>query len=127
MKFDLENLNPGIWFTHDEGGKIQVRAIPLEALKKIERQTTKKRVEYKRGQRLEYTDVDDEKQNELIWDYCIISWKNIEDDNGKPIECTKKNKIDLMNKSVVFATWVAESIEIAAESYHRAKEKSEKN
>ena len=127
MKFDLNDLNPPTWFTHEQGGQIAVRAIPINITKKIERDTTKKKVEFKRGQRFEVLNVDDEKQNEMMWDYAIVDWKKITDDKGAPLECTKKNKVALMNGSVLFATWFAECFEIVSDQFQREKEISEKN
>lgn len=114
MKFDLDDLNPAVWFDlpdDDDGGRVQVRTCAGGDLEQIIKETTKKRVEYKRGQRYEYIESDDEKHQRLLWDFCIVDWENIYDAKGKKIPCTIENKLLLMKHSIPFATFVGECLE----------------
>ena len=135
MKFDLKNLNPGTWFTFpdqdevDEAkkAKISVRIAAVEDVRTIKAKTTSKGVEYKvvrdkRGpgipKRFEFearTSAQEQLEQEMLWDLAITDWKNLEDNAGTFIPCTKDNKITLMSGSVPFATFVAECLGKLAE------------
>jgi len=113
--FSLKDPNPGIWFKFDEedpqSGEIAIRAVNQAKRKEIQSKTVKRKVEYKHGQRFEYHDTDDDVFSELLWDYVIADWKGLEDDDGKPIECTRDNKLFLMLNNVGFAAFVAQCME----------------
>lgn len=142
MKFNLKNLNPGVWWTFPgqedaidellDGGeekkaKICLRIASVEDVRGIRAQTTTKVVEHKllrdkkgpaTAHTLIYNDRSPEQEREeqeLLWDLAIVDWKNIEDSTGANIPCTKDNKIALMGGSPEFAAFVAECLVKLAE------------
>jgi len=130
MDFNLEDLNPGVTFYFDdaepEKGSVTLRACPGDVMADIEKKTTTKRVEYKRGQRFEVVDKKEDKWRELFYDYVILGWENISA-NGAPLECTKENKLTLMGQSPVFAVFVADRLEKLNNELIDRAEAAEKN
>lgn len=116
MDFNLDNK--GTWFYFDEdnekNGGICLRALPSEEAQKIARRTTKQKVEYKKGQRYEYSKIDDELNISLILDYCIVDWANVSA-NGAELECNTQNKKELLSKSISFSNFVTEKLEVVNE------------
>ena len=121
----------GKWFEMEGGGKVELRSLSYDALKKIDKQVSVKRVDFKKvegtPERFEYKETNEDLQNELFWDYCIISWENLFDSKEKEIPCTKDNKVLLMTKSVMFARFISDSLQILAESEAKQTEALEKN
>ena len=113
-KFSLKDPNPGIWFLFNENdpnsGRICIRILNSAKGQEILKAITKKRVEYKQGQRFEVLDVDEDKRSQMLWDYTIVSWERLEDDDGKPIECTPENKAKLISENIGFASFVGSCI-----------------
>lgn len=112
MDFNLENK--GTWFYFDKEdeskGGVCLRALPSQEAQRIGKKTTTQKIEYKRGQRFEYSVTDDELNLSLILDYCIVEWKEVSA-NGKELECDTKNKKELLSKSIVFSNFVTEGLE----------------
>lgn len=131
MKFNLKDPNPGAWFDLVEGkpeeGRICLRQLNHDAARALEKQTTKRQVEYKKGQRFEYTDSDPDLYTELLWDYCILDWQGIEDEKGKPIPCTRENKVVLMRGSLEFQRMVAEGLDRLSADFEERKKALRKN
>jgi hypothetical protein len=111
----MKDPNPGAWFKFNEddpkSGEISIRAVNAAKRREIQKKCIKQKVEYKHGQRFEFTESDDDLFSEMLWDYVIADWHDLEDDDGKPIECTKENKIFLMLNNVGFALFVNECLE----------------
>lgn len=135
MKLKKE-LNAGVWFDMPDdldSTRVCLRVLGIGELKKINKETLSKKVEYKkfgRGgnyQRFEYEDPDDTKRDELLWDYCITDWENIFDVDGTALECTLENKVKLMNESVAFAIFVADSLDVLTATQAEKRENEEKN
>ena len=95
MYFDSGNVSTKFYFDENnkKAGYIEMRLMGVETLREINKRTTKKRIEYKRGQRFEVDDKNEDLENELIWDYCITGWDNLVDAEGKVEKCTKENKV----------------------------------
>ena len=128
MKFDLDNLNPGTRFDFpDSKAWVCLRTCAGDDLKAIHKQSRKKRIEYKRGQRFEYQQIDEKLESKLLWDFCITDWGELFDAQGKSIPCNTKMKILLMGKSVVFSSFVAERLDILNQAEAQDEEKREKN
>jgi len=129
--FSLRDPNPGVWFKFDdtdpESGEIRIRAMNNEQRKKLQKECNKKRVEYKHGQRFEVTDVNDDRFSELLWDYCIVEWNRLEDDNGAVLICDSETKASLMQTNVGFAQFVGKCLEILAEQEEDRVARIEKN
>ena len=111
MILDLTELNPAVKFQFGDDAFVWLRTCAGDDWRKIEKQTTTKRVEYKVGQRFEIIDEDKEARNAMLWDFCIVNWEGLIDKNGNDISCTKENKIMLMDKSILFAQFVSNSLE----------------
>lgn len=131
MRFNLTDLNPGTVCPLDpqdpDAGSITLRTLNSETLADIERKTRTRRVEYRRGQRHEVVDVNEALHSELLWDYAIVGWDGIEDENGVPIPCTRENKVTLMNGSPVFARIVGDLLDQLTEARIQRAESAEKN
>lgn len=127
---DLDT-KPAKWFEMEGGGRVQLATMTADAYKAIRKQTTRKKVDFKKveGQpaRLEYEEVNEDLQNELFWDAVIVGWENLFDGHKKPIPCTKENKVALMTKSPLFAKFVTESLKTLAEDDQAQAEQAEKN
>lgn len=129
MKFDLENLNPGTFFPFDDGtdGGVTIRFADGNIIREIEKKCTKKKAEFRRGQRFEVIEENEQKRSEMLWDYVIMDWKGVDDINGESIQCTTKNKILLMQGSPVFSAFVGRCMETLGEEIDNYKEDLEKN
>ena len=128
--FNLED-SPGVWFDHEEGGRIKLRSISVDKWKEIRKQTVKKKVDYKKIEgspvRLEFEEVNEDLQNELFWDEVIVSWEKFFDGKGNEIPCTKENKMLLMMRSMKFAKFVNECLKTLSEDEEKQNEVIEKN
>ena len=127
MKFDLEDLNPGTWF-EIEDARVKVRVCAGKDLEKIYKKTRKRQVEYRRGQRFEWEDCPHpEQETRMINDFIIMDWKNINDANGKPLECNATNKNKLFRESPMFANFIAKCLERLNSDIGIIREEEEKN
>jgi hypothetical protein len=110
MKFNMHDLNPGAWFNFDDNdpdtGKILVRVLNSERLAEIRNKTIKTNVEYRGDKRFEFQDIDHSARDRIIWDYCIVDWVDLVDDDEIPIECTTDNKTKLMNEHIGFSLFI---------------------
>lgn len=113
--FSTKDPNPGVWFKFDEddpnSGEIRIRALNQEKRSEIQKKCNKKKVEYKHGQRFEYTDVKDELFSEMLWDYSIAEWNGLVDDDGTELVCDVETKVNLMQQNVGFAKFVSECLD----------------
>lgn len=118
MKIDYKenDLNPGTWFSFeedkpDEGG-VCVRIMNNEAIDEMTKQTRKKMVDYHsagRGvaeQRFEYWQIDEDKEFDMMWEYCIVDWRGVVNSDGMGIECTREAKVRLMKEFIPFIRFV---------------------
>ena len=119
------------WFEMDGGGRVELRTLSYDALKKINKQSTRKKVDFKKVEgtpgRFEYEEVNEELQNELFWDHCILAWENLYDSKEVEIPCTKENKVLLMTKSAQFAKFISDSLETLNKDESAQAEAAEKN
>ena len=120
-KLSMNDPNPGIWFKFDdndpESGDICIRILNPEKREEIRNRAVKKREKFKHGQRYEIEDMNEELYTRLLWDYSIVAWENLVDDDGKTIECNADNKVFLMQNHVGFASFVGEKINSLSERY----------
>ena len=114
-EFDLEELNPGIWVDYPRGGRVLLRVCNGQVLDEIYKQTRKqtKVPQIVKGRPILFTreDINQELENELTWDYCIMDWEGFQM-KGEEIPCTKANKIKFMQGSVEFSNFCAEQFMI---------------
>ena len=130
MRFDLDDLNPAAWFEIEgdkDEGRVQVRACAGVDLETIIKEATCKRVEYKKHQRFEFVEADEAKHQEMLWDFCIVDWENINDAKGKAIPCTVENKLLLMKGSLPFSNFIGDCLEQISNDVQELKEVVEKN
>ena len=127
---DIEDKG-GTWFEMEGGGKVQIRTITTEDFKAIQKQTVKKRVDFKKVDgtpgRFEYQEVNEDLQNELFWDAVILGWENLFDAKENPIPCTKANKLLLMSRSAKFVSFISDSLKSLQDDEALKTENAEKN
>ncbi len=116
MKFDLDNLNPGVMFETEGGGKVWLRVCAGDDFRKIRKQTTKKKVEFRNNQRYEYEVVDEELQSRLLWDFCIVNWDGFYDGENHVIPCNIETKNLLMGQSLAFSRFVLDKIDVLTQN-----------
>ncbi|MBI9080831.1 MAG: hypothetical protein JEY79_13970 [Pseudodesulfovibrio sp.] len=132
MKFDISgDLNPGAWFDLVEGkpeeGRICLRLANDSIFNEIRKKTVKNKVEYKQRVRHEFQEHDEDKYDELFWDYCIADWENMEDALGNPIKCTAKNKLALVGGSIEFKRILSRCLDQLKKDLAAKIEEVEKN
>jgi hypothetical protein len=130
-KFSIKDPNPGVYFKFDENdpdsGEIRIRAVNAAKRAEIQKKCVKKKIEYKHGQRFEYSDTNEERFSDMLWDYSIMDWNNLVDDDGEHIPCTKGNKVFLMQNNVAFAQFVGSCLEQMNEAEENRVSRLEKN
>jgi len=111
--FDIEE-KPAVWFDMEDGGRIQLKTPTQGDLKEIQKKTVTKKVDYKRidgkAERFEIEEKNQDLENELFWDKCIVAWEKLFDIKNRPIECTKENKLLLMHISMKFVKFITDSM-----------------
>lgn len=127
----FDDENPGVEFEHVEGWKVSLRICTMAELERIRKETTAKKVNYKtvdgRPHRFVWDEVNEEKQSQMIWDYCITGWEGIYNKQGEMIPCTPDNKLLLMKNSQAFAQFVTDSMRKLNKDEEDLKTESEKN
>ena len=132
MPFNLKGLTkPSRFFWPGSEEWVDLRNVTLAEFKAIRKQTVTKRAEYhqvnaEKPYRYEVEDTDEEKADELLWDYQIVRWY-IVDDDGKKIKCTKENKLMLMGNSAEFVNFVVKNLNQLSIDDAERRDKSEKN
>jgi hypothetical protein len=63
----------------------------------------------------------------LVWDYSIVDWEHLQDENGVDIPCTPDTKEALMIGSPVFVQIVSERLDVLRERNEELARVSEKN
>jgi len=126
MNFDLEDLNPGVWFDFGDA-RVRIRVCTGRDLENIHKKTRKKQVEYRRGTRHEFESINEEQEFKLIYDFVIDEWENICDSKGNALECNTTNKIKLLNGSPKFNFFVSKCLEQLTTDIMQIQEETEKN
>jgi hypothetical protein len=115
MKFNLSKLNPGTWFWFDEknpdNGGVCLRVVSRKKMEEIKEATMTITYEYRSGQRYENRDVDRQAWERMLWDYVIVDWKNLINDDGSKILCDADNKYKLMSEHPGFAAFVQDKLD----------------
>jgi hypothetical protein len=132
MPIDLTNLNPVTRF-HDDSGSalsadewVEMRRPSVKESREFRKKATKKRVEYKGGQRFDVTDFNDEVWDENFWDAVITNW-HINTPDGSPIPCTKENKLLLFYGSPDFLRFLNDCVTKLNSAFESDQEENEKN
>ena len=131
MKFAIKNPNPGVTFyfvdSDPDSGGVSIRSLNPKQLRVMQKETTKTVDIFKHGQRFEKTVHDEDKFARLLWDYVIESWWNLEDEDGKEIECNADNKYTLMMENIGFAKFIGQCREKLEADAAEREEQVEKN
>lgn len=112
MDFILKEIGTKFYFDEEnkDAGSITLKIATPADIEKIEKATTKKKVDYAKAGRYEYKDFNEKVYYEMLYDCVILDWENIKID-GEIAECNKENKIKLMKNSNAFAKFVSEKLE----------------
>lgn len=126
---NFETSNTGTWFyfdpEHPESGGVCLRLLTAEKTKSIEKMVTTVEKIMVEGQLAEKKKVNEKLESELIFDYCIVDWNEVQID-GQKAECTIANKARIM-KSIDFARFVNQSLKVLAASNKAIQEVVLKN
>jgi len=113
MKVAFKDPNPGIYFALDNESGIKVRALNEVKMKEITDEVTTTSEEVRGGRIVTHENVDEKLRAELVYDYCIVGWTNITDENGEEIEFTRENKLKLVRENPNFTLTINEMIAVA--------------
>ena len=85
MKINFDDPNPGIFFKWpgaetDADGGIYIRACNIETLTDIEKSTVTKKKKFRGSAPYDDVFVDEKRKEEMIWDYCITGWENLQNE-----------------------------------------------
>jgi hypothetical protein len=131
MKLNLDDLNPGSWFYFDdnkpEEGRICLRIMNSDALKEIEAKAVKRKVEYKKGQRYEFSEINNELYEKLRWDYTIVDWENLTDTDGNLLECNADMKMRVVSGDPKFLAFIANCLQQIADDLDTILEDQERD
>lgn len=145
--FNLEAVKSGTWFQFREStvdpatkepvfkeavkgaGEILLRSVTPFIRKQImSADVQTKPVVNQFTRRMEFAAVErtaeqKQKDSDDMWDYAIVDWKGFLDGKGKPIPCTRENKLAMMDvdRFVRFVNYALGAID----QYTEAKEKEE--
>lgn len=125
MQFCTEKVGTKFVFPNQEGidedkkAWVEIRPLSNSKLREVMSACSRQQVGLKvmdgekQPRQVTWTEINDDLMYEMIWDWVIVAWGNIEVDN-KTLACTKENKLAVMGNDEFFAsnviTW-RESIE----------------
>jgi len=114
MPVNFSSKNEPTKFYFDDSKKdegwVEMRACPKNIVDDIEKQTVTHKKKLKRNVYVDDIKTDRDKQNELLWDYCITDWEGVLWD-GEVLECTSKNKYMMMEESPQFLNFYSMCME----------------
>lgn len=93
--FDIASKGHWCYFDskNEALGGVCLRAPTAEITESIEKMTVNVKKKFKRGVWREDKTTDTQLASKLMWDFCIVDWKEIVlDKDAPPAECTKENK-----------------------------------
>ncbi len=93
--FDIESKGQWCYFDpkHEELGGVCLRAPTAEVTESIEKMTVTVKKKFKRGVWREDKTTDTQLASKLMWDFCIVDWKQVVlVKDTPPADCTKENK-----------------------------------
>lgn len=127
--FDIESK--GQWFYFDPEneslGGVCLRAPTAEETERIEKLTVTVKKKFKRGQWREDKIEDTKLASKLMWDFCIVDWKEVVlDKDQSPAECTKENKVRAV-KNWEFLRFVNDKLDELMEANTALEEARAKN
>jgi hypothetical protein len=120
LSLNMKELNPGIlfhWPSNDDTEEhgIRIRSLNNAKSKEFIKEATLIDTEYEGAKPVKKETFDSDIYNSLMYDYCIVSWTGIIDENtGEYLPCTRENKIKLMEEHPAIASMVNTAIAICA-------------
>jgi len=127
MDFTSENSGKWFWFNgkDENSGGICLRVLSIDESRRIDKLTTTKKWKPIRGQVTELKTIDEELRDKLVWDYCIVDWKDVKLD-GKEVKPTADSKVAMMGSNA-FATFFLDKVTELNEDNEISTEQLEKN
>jgi len=107
--------------------KFKLRALDRRAIQELRKKAIKKKYIATPAGRQVVEDVDDELFDSLVFDYIIVDWEDIIDDEGKKLPCTKENKLMVVNSVPNLSNWLLDEAMALFETLSRQKEEELKN
>lgn len=115
---DFSSKNDGTWFyideTNEDDGSVCIRVLGQDENERIESKTVKKTYKFSHGVRYLDEKVNEKLSLQMIYDYIIVEWKNINLD-GEEVECNLENKKTLMSNPY-FSNFITTSMETLNDS-----------
>lgn len=90
---DKNKNEEGKWVEYEEGVKLKVRPLYASTTRKIR----SKCVSVKNTRRGREEILNDDKFEEEMADYLLEDWEGVVDESGNELECTRENKIALLD------------------------------
>ena len=115
------------WVEYNEDVKFKLRALDRKTMSELRKKATKKKYTATPSGRQIVEEVDDELFDALVFDHIISGWEGIVDEEGKPLPCTKENKLMLVNSAPTLANWLLDEAMALFETLSRKKEEELKN
>lgn len=103
VSLDKKKVEQGVKCDYTEGAWIKIRPLTPKKFREFRKMCLKGFV-WKKGQRVE--DIDEDKLEGLSSDWLIEDWGGFVGDDNKPISCTTKNKIFMMENVAPVAAFV---------------------
>ena len=127
MNFSSKNAGRWFWFNDKDSnhGGLCIRVLNMDESRRVEKITTTKKFKPVRGQPIEVRIVDEEMRDRLVWDYCIVAWKDVCLD-GKLLECNAENKV-MMMRTNSFASFFLDKVSELNDELEISQEFLEKN
>ena len=128
MAINLSNANKeeGIWVEYDEDVSFKIRHLSPKKTQDM-RKGFLKRKTIGGMVHEEMTEKDQKSFDNALFDYMIEDWKGIVLDENVPAECTKENKIKLMNYSIDVSAFILEKARKIYEQKAVSQEQEIKN
>lgn len=124
--------NSGVFFPwQGQKGKdktgVTVRPLTTEKRAEIDSETVTEEKEYYGGLIYRDRQVDSARRMELIYDYCIVSWSGLQDEEEKEYPCTSENKLAVMRRDPALGPYIAGCMEKAERAMIKQAETERKN
>jgi hypothetical protein len=131
MRIATNDLNPGIWIELNpekpELGRLCLRPASAEFLDELHKKHTKKKTVYRRHQPAVEEVTDEAAYKRDLWDYSIVDWEGIQDQDGEDIPCTTEWKARLIMESPLFLRYYSRCLARVEELMEERAEAEEGN
>jgi len=127
--FDIKSKNEWCYFdsAKEALGGVCLRVPTAEETERIEKLTVAVKKKFKRGVWREDKTTNTELASKLMWDFCIVDWKEVVlDKDAPPAECTSENKVRAV-KNWEFLRFVNDKLDELMEADTAIEEARAKN